>query len=143
MRLGVRIGEGCQMRCLRLRRLNYAPRSSLVRCRKDLDNLIDCADNSGEIAGLPCEARWLTSQHMPDVNDEIAAYGRKQKELEEKHMGKWVLFHNGSLVSVYESFEAAAEDAVSKFGRGPYLIRQVGAPALTLPASVMFRPVYG
>lgn len=66
-----------------------------------------------------------------------------QQELEEKHMGKWVLFHSDALVGVYESFESTAQDAVQRFGRGPYLIRQVGASSLTLPASVMYRPVYG
>lgn len=80
---------------------------------------------------------------MADVKDEIAAYDKMRQELEEKHMGKWVLFHEGKLVSVFDSFEATAEHAVATFGRGPYLIRQVGASAVTLPASVMFRPVYG
>jgi hypothetical protein len=76
------------------------------------------------------------------LDSEIAAYEKMQKELEEKYMGKWVLFYQGKLVSVYESFDDAAGDAVARFGRGPYLIRQVGAPAITLPASVMYRPVY-
>ncbi len=76
------------------------------------------------------------------LDSEIAAYENMQKELEEKYMGKWVLFYQGKLVSVYESFDDAASDAVTRFGRGPYLIRQVGAPAITLPASVMYRPVY-
>lgn len=86
-----------------------------------------------------------TGEALPEVdaiNAEIAAYGNMKQELEEKHMGKWVLFHEGKLVAVHESFDDAAKDAVEKFGRGPYLIRQVGAPAITLPASVMFCPVY-
>ena len=92
------------------------------------------------------------SQQSPDptepapgvdaVNAEIAAYADMKQALEEKYMGKWVLLHEGKLISAYESFDDAATDAVAKFGRGPYLIRQVGAPAITLPASVMFRPVY-
>lgn len=79
---------------------------------------------------------------MADVKTDIAAYTKQQAELEEKHMGKWVLFHNEQFVSVYDSFPEAAKDAVSKFGRGPYLIRQVGAPSVVMPASVLFRPVY-
>jgi hypothetical protein len=66
-----------------------------------------------------------------------------QAELEDQHMGKWVLFHDDALIAAYDSFEAAAEDAVLRFGRGPYLLKQVGAPQLVWPASVMFRPVYG
>jgi hypothetical protein len=79
---------------------------------------------------------------MADLDKDIAAYSTMQQELEEKQMGKWVLFHQAKFVSVYDSFDAAATDAVARFGRGPYLIRQVGAPAATLPASVMFNPVY-
>jgi hypothetical protein len=80
---------------------------------------------------------------MTDVTTEIAAYENMQAELESQHMGKWVLVHNGSVMGVFDSFEAVAEDAVRRFGRGPYLIRQVGAPPVTLPASVMYRPEYG
>ena len=75
---------------------------------------------------------------MADVDKEIAAYEKMRAELESKHTGKWVLIRDEALIDLYESFEAAAEDAVKRFGRGPYLIRQVGAPPLTLPASVMF-----
>jgi hypothetical protein len=79
---------------------------------------------------------------MADLKADIAAYTKMQDELEVKHMGKWVLFHNEAFIAAYDSFEKAAEDAVLRFGRGPYLIKQVGAPPLTLPASVMFKPVY-
>jgi hypothetical protein len=79
---------------------------------------------------------------MAETRFEIAAYERLKQELEERHMGKWVLFFDEKLVGVYGSFEAAAEEAVSRFGRGPFLIRQVGAPPVVLPASVMYRPVY-
>ena len=46
------------------------------------------------------------------------------------------------LIGNYASFEDAAQDAVAKFGRGPYLIRQVGAASVTLPASVMYAPIH-
>ena len=57
-------------------------------------------------------------------------------------MGRWVVFHAEKLEGDFDSFEAAAEFAAKKFGRGPYLIRQVGAAGVILPASVMYRPVY-
>ena len=79
---------------------------------------------------------------MADVKADIAAYMKMQEELEEKHMGKWVLFHAETFIAVYDSFEEAAKDAINRFGRGPYLIRQVGAPSVTLPASVMYHPSY-
>ena len=75
---------------------------------------------------------------MAEIDTEIAAYEGMRETLETEHMGKWVLLHEGKLVNIYDSFDAAAEDAVRQFGRGPYLIRQVGAPPVTLPASVMY-----
>jgi len=80
---------------------------------------------------------------MAEIKDEIAAYEKLKEDLEAKHLGKWVLIHEAELVALYESFDAAAESAVKQFGSGPYLIRQVGAPPLTLPASVMYHPDHG
>ncbi len=78
---------------------------------------------------------------MAALDNEIAAYDKMQAELESKHLSKWVLIREQSLVNIYDSFEAAAEDAVKRFGRGPYLIRQIGAPPITLPASVVYFPL--
>ncbi len=72
------------------------------------------------------------------LSSQIAAYDEMRNRLETDYFGKWVVFHNMELIDTYNSFEDAAEEAVQKFGRGPYLIRQVGAPPATLPASVQF-----
>lgn len=80
---------------------------------------------------------------MADVNDDIAAYEQIRQELEAQHTGKWVLLHDRHLIGQYDSFESVAEDAVRRFGRGPYLIRQIGAPPVTLPASVLYVPQHG
>lgn len=79
---------------------------------------------------------------MADVKSDIAVFEKMRAELEEKHMGKWVLFHDETFIAAFDTFEEAAEDAVLRFGRGPFLIKQVGAPPLIMPASVMFRPIY-
>jgi hypothetical protein len=79
---------------------------------------------------------------MADVKTDIAAYDWQREDLEERHTGKWVLFHDEQLIGVHASFESAAAEAVGRFGRGPYLIRQVGAPPVVLPASVMYAPLY-
>ena len=78
---------------------------------------------------------------MP-LSSEISAYERFRDMLEMDHFGEWVVVHNEELVGTYPSFEAAAQDAVQNFGRGPYLIRRVGDPPITLPASVLYRPVH-
>lgn len=78
---------------------------------------------------------------MALLSEEIAAYDRMRNLLETDHFGKWVVVHDEALVGTYEDFQDAAADAVQRFGRGPYLIRRVGEPPLTLPASVLYRPV--
>ena len=71
-----------------------------------------------------------------------ASYNRMRPELEHEHLWKWVVFHEEELAGVFGGFEAAAEEAVSKFGRGPFMIKQIGASEeITLPASLMYHPV--
>jgi hypothetical protein len=75
---------------------------------------------------------------MSSIQDEISAFQRMQSMLESEHLGRWVLIHEQQLIGVYDSFEGAADDAVAQFGSGPFLIRRVGAPPITLPVSVMY-----
>ena len=78
---------------------------------------------------------------MATLTDEIAAYEDMRNGLEAQHFGEWVVFHNQELVGTYKEFEEAASDAIERFGRGPYLIRQVGAAPMRLPASVQYRSI--
>lgn len=75
---------------------------------------------------------------MAKLKEEIAAYEKMCNDLEIDHFGKWVIVCNKELAGTYDSFELAAEDAVKRFGRGPYLIRKVGASPITLPTSVLY-----
>jgi hypothetical protein len=77
---------------------------------------------------------------MAELRDDIATYDAMRADLESDSLGQWVLVHNRQLEGKFESFDEAARDAVHRFGRGPYLIRQVGAGSITLPASVMYHP---
>jgi hypothetical protein len=77
---------------------------------------------------------------MTTLSSQIVAYEEMRDVLEVDHFGKWVVFYDEDLIDTYESSEEAAVDAVRRFGRGPYLIRQVGAPPVRLPASVWYRP---
>jgi hypothetical protein len=70
---------------------------------------------------------------------EIEAYEKRREELEKTYPGKFVVFKGEDLIGAWDTLDAAATEAVTRFGRGPYLIRQVGAPPLRLPASVLFR----
>lgn len=75
---------------------------------------------------------------------DIAAYEAQKAELETKYSGKWVVFYQAKFVGSFPDFNAAAKTAVEQFGRGPYLIRQVGQAPITLPVSVVYSTVrYG
>jgi len=75
---------------------------------------------------------------MAELDREISAFETMRADLENRHMGRWVVIFGERLIGVFPTFDDAAKDAVQKFGRGPYLIRQVGAPPITMPASVVF-----
>lgn len=79
---------------------------------------------------------------MATLKIEIEAYERMRNDLEAEHLGEWAVVRDENLVGTYETFEKAAETAVERFGRGPYLIRQVGAPPLVLPDPAKYRPVH-
>jgi hypothetical protein len=76
---------------------------------------------------------------MPNLDKDLKAYQAQKSELEAHHKGKWVVIRDGEVVGTFDQFQTAAAEAVSRFGRGPYLIRQIGAPDIVLPASVVYR----
>src|SRR5262245_19082288 len=80
----------------------------------------------------------LQELSMATIQDEIAAFDTMRSDLEATDMGRWVVIHDRQLIDLYDSFDAAADDAVRRFGTGPYLIRQIGMQPMVLPASVMF-----
>ena len=65
---------------------------------------------------------------MATLMDNIAVYDELQDALEAEHLMEWVLVYNKEIIGFYDDFQEVAETAVRRFGRGPYLIRQVGAP---------------
>ena len=81
----------------------------------------------------------MAERHDQPLAAEISAFEAMKADLQKNHPGKFVVLKGDALVGVWDTLDAAAQDAVQRFGRGPYLIRQVGAPPTVLPASVMFR----
>ena len=58
--------------------------------------------------------------------------------LENEHFGKWVLFYDEEFIESYDDFQDAGYEALKRFGRGPYLIRQVGVKkVIRLPYVVL------
>lgn len=74
---------------------------------------------------------------------EITAYHQQLPTLQQHHAGKFVIFRDGIMQGVFDTFDAAARDAIRRFGDGPYLIRQVAEDrVMPLPASVAYRPLH-
>ncbi|MFA4893171.1 hypothetical protein [Brevundimonas sp.] len=78
---------------------------------------------------------------MSVLGKDIAAFERMRAQLEASHPRAWVVFHDGAYINAYTDFQAAAADALERFDEGPYLIRQVGAPAtVSLSGGMIFTP---
>ena len=75
---------------------------------------------------------------MVTVHDNVVAYDSMRAELEAKHMGEWVVVYDEKLAGLYPDFHEAAKDAVTRFGRGPYHIKQIGEPPFTMKPFVLF-----
>jgi hypothetical protein len=77
------------------------------------------------------------------IKQEIAAFEKMRDELSAHHNGKHVVIKDGQLVGSFDTFDAAAREAVQRFGADPFLIRQVGSPdCVRMPASVAWRPLH-
>ena len=81
----------------------------------------------------------MAAEENHPLEAEISAFESRQQELEKAYSGKFVVFKGGELIGAWDRLDAAAQAAVVRFGHGPYLIRQVGAPRPTLPVSVLYR----
>lgn len=76
------------------------------------------------------------------LEKELAQYRKLRAQLEKESIGKWVLIRDDDYVGTFDTLERAAEEATRRFGRGPYLLREVGAPDVTLPASVVYSAIH-
>lgn len=76
---------------------------------------------------------------MKTLKKEIETFDAMKDKLLADYLGKYVLIHDSSFVGSYDTFDTAAREAISQFGNGPYLIREVtDRPPMTMPASVAF-----
>ena len=75
------------------------------------------------------------------LTDNIKTYETMRETLECDHFGQWVVLHSKEVAGFYPDFEEAAAQAIEQFGRGPYLIRQIGVLPPPLPASVLYQPL--
>ena len=83
---------------------------------------------------------------MNHLKAEKNTFDRCHAQLESDHNSEdWVVVHGTEIVGVFPTLDEAAGTAVGRFGRGPYLIRQIEEHPLMLPSGVMLydqaRPV--
>ena len=77
-----------------------------------------------------------------DLATETALCEQQREEFEKDHLWEWVVIHEDKIIGFYKEFQEAAQMAVAKFGRGPFLIKEVGRSAPPLPSSLLYRPLY-
>ncbi len=76
---------------------------------------------------------------VPDsLSIEIALFEARKHELESTQWGKFVVIRGNEVLGAFDTLEIAGYAAAQKYGAGPYLIRQVGAPPWRLPAWFAF-----
>jgi len=75
---------------------------------------------------------------LDDLSQEYAAYEAKREELEAAHMGKYVLIKRDEVVGTFDSLDDALRIAVKRFGRGPYLIEEIGLPQAETASPIFY-----
>ena len=71
------------------------------------------------------------------LESELAALENNRQHLEREHPGKFVLIHGDEVVGTYDDFGKAADEGLRRFGREPFLIRQIGAEQVEIPTAVV------
>jgi hypothetical protein len=61
------------------------------------------------------------------LTENISEYKRLHERLEREHHDEYARVREGALVGVFADFDKAAGEALKRFGKGPYLIRRIGA----------------
>lgn len=83
------------------------------------------------------------SKSTKTLDENIKVFISMADELNEHYNNKYILIYDGQFIDSFDTFNNAAQVAVRRFGEGPYLIRQVGAPSeMPLPASIAYQPCY-
>jgi hypothetical protein len=67
-------------------------------------------------------------EHILAAN--IRAFEEIREDLEREHLDEFALFFGAELRGTFPDFDSAARKAIALFGKGPYLIRQVGKNGL-------------
>jgi len=72
------------------------------------------------------------------LDQELATYAREREHLEREHRDKFVLIHRDDVVGVYDTFDTAADEGIRRFGKEPFMVRQVGRDTTKLSPAVLY-----
>ena len=64
---------------------------------------------------------------MTDEDRNLAAFEAQKQMLAGSYRGQWLLFHDGSLVNAYATFEFGKVNAEGRFAAGSYLLKKLDA----------------
>ncbi len=94
--------------------------------------------NLGETMSEESEVKVVAS-----LKENIKSYETSLTEMKKHYMGKFVVFYDGKFIESFDTADSAGKAAIERYGGGPYLIRQVGAPtSYRMPTSVMYQPIH-
>ena len=79
---------------------------------------------------------------MAELDREYAVFNSMKEQLEEEHYLEWVVIHEDEFIGAFKDFQVAADTAVRRFGRGPCLIEQVGAPPVVFIPPIWMMPAH-
>ena len=79
---------------------------------------------------------------MRVLEQETAIFESRRDEFKRDHNMKWVVIHGEEVAGFFFDLQEAACVAVDRFGRGPYLIKQIGEPYTPVPPSFLERPMH-
>ena len=79
---------------------------------------------------------------MRALEQETAVFESRRDEFERDHNLKWVVIHGDEIAGFFPDLQQAARVAIDRYGRGPYLIKQIGEPDPPIPLSLFARPMY-
>lgn len=75
---------------------------------------------------------------MSELAKEVATYERELARLEQASLGKFVLISGDEVAGVFDTFSAAADEGLRKFGETPFLVREIGQGTIDLPPVVLY-----
>jgi len=77
---------------------------------------------------------------VTELEKNLVTFRKNQKKLEEEHLGRVVLLHDGEIIAVYNDGGDAYDIGCEKFGLGNFSVENIGSRPQSLGFFTMFVP---